>query len=368
MSDHGDNLEKGASTSRDPRPRARLRVIMRLLLAASAVTAVVVGVVGIAVLSAPLAPSAAGAKTVRPPARPQASGAILYVAVRATETSGTALTRWSDDAWMGYPLGLAGGFGVGNPSVGFRQIVTRSGISVETGVFGRELYSRIHHIQLPGDELYDHSRNTTYELKPVYYGPPFLRTAPPAGCGDAGAGGFYVGEPADLQGGSRRWDSRVQANDLAADVYLGGPSARPFFSGFQSVIPDLWSPCVAEQVANQIRGGSAERVGGGTIDGRRAIEYRATDGSWTYYADARSDKPLRLVVVGLNGTESPPGAIPKRERATLTLNVQTYDQLPFRGNQGLLSLTAQHPGAKIDTKAADYYAAQARVFPRRSWG
>lgn len=350
------------------RSRVGLRVITRLVLAGAAAAAVALGVVGVVSENGPSAPPAAAAKTTQ--AQPaHALAAILHVAVSATETSGSgAVTRWSDDVWIGYPFGTAGGFGLGNGPVGFRQILRHSGISVQTGVFGRQLYSRIHHIQLPGDELYDPSRNTDYELKPVYYGPPFLRTATPVGCRDAGGGGFWAGEGATLSGGTQRWNLRLQANDLASDVYLGGPSARPFFSGLQSVIPWLWSPCVPEQVAEQIHSGLANVVGPRSIDGRRATEYRATDGSWTYYADTQSDKPLRLVVRGINATVWPQGPIPARERATLTLDVQTYELLPFYANEKLLSLPAQHPGASIDTRAADYYAAQARLFPRRRWG
>lgn len=349
------------------RSRARRRVVGRLAVAGAAAAAVAFGVVGVA-QSAPSTPPTAGAETIQA-ARSEASAAILHVAVSATEIRGSGVVaRWSDDAWIGYPFGLAGGFGVGNPPVGFRQILTHSGISAQTGVFGRELYSRIHHIQLPGDELYDRSRNTAYELKPVYYRPAVFKVGPPVGCRDAGSGGFYAGEAATLLGGTKRWDLRIQANELAGDVYLGGPSARPFFSGLQSVIPDLWSPCVSEQVANQVHSGMAKRVGTSSIDGHRAIEYRAIDGSWTYYADAHSGKPVRLAIRGIDGLELPQGQRPKRERDTLTLNVQAYDLLPFRGNEGLLSLPAQHPGARIDTKVADYYAAQARLFPRRRVG
>jgi len=118
----------------------------------------------------------------------------------------------------------------------------------------------------------------------------------------------------------------------------------------------------------QLRHGLAKRVGSTSIGGRPAVEYTAADHSWTYYAEARSHKPVRLVVRGSVASEWAPTPPSKAEQATLTLNVRTYEVLPFRGNEQLLSLTAQQPGARIDTKAAAYYAAQRRLFPLRRWG
>lgn len=353
-------------SNNDPQPEPidlrRPRMITRLVIAAAITAGVAVGIAGIAFGNAPSGTPAAAAKTVRKP-----HATILHLALSATETSGSgARTSWFDEVWIGYPFG-PGGIGSPGPA-GFRQILEHSGISVQTGVFGRHLYSRADYIDLPGDALYDPSRNTLYELKPLYYRPPLLSAGRSQGCRDAPTFGFYVGEPATLIGGPKRWDARLQAGEIAGDAYLGGPSPRPFFSGLNSIVPSVVTPCVGEVAAELGEGeGGARRVGSTRIDGRRVIEFRGTHGSWTYYMDAHSKEPVRLVVKGVYATKSQVKP-PKRERATLTLSVQSYELLPFRGNEQLLSLPAQHPGARIDTKVADYYAAQARLFPRRRWG
>jgi hypothetical protein len=319
------------------------------------------GVVGVAFQDAPAAPPTAAAKTVAPVADNPSK--IVHVAVSATETSGGGATAtWSDDAWLGYPVGAGGLHGV----AGFRQVLRQGGVTAQTGVFGRGLFSRTDYVHVPGTELYDPSTNTIYELRPVYYSAPFLTEPPAGGCRDTVAGGFMAGVPDAFVGGTKSWDRRLLANALAGGVYLGGPSAKPFFSGFNSLVPDLWSPCVSEQLAIQVHDDSAKRMGATSVDGRRVIEFRATDGAWAYYTDAHSHEPVRLVVKGIYGTDWPATTPPRRERATLTFDVRAYEMLPFC--KRLLSLAAQHPGARIDTKTADYYAAQSRLLPRRSSG
>jgi hypothetical protein len=365
---------------RDHDRRVRRRVIMRMVVAGGVAAAVAWAVLGVAFQNAPSEPPGAAADTIRGalPAVAPGPGQILHVVLTATETSGTgARTSWSEDAWLGYPFGPPDFF---HGVAGFRQILHHSGISVQTGVFGRRPYLGTEYYTFPGAELYDASTNTIYQLPPVrdtifcskrLLHPttclPF-RAPRGAGCRETDAGGFIAGVPDAFVGSTEARDRRFKAEALVDSVYFGGPSAKPFFSGLNSVIPDVWAPCVSEQLAIQIHHGLVRRVGILGFEGRRVIEFSATDGAWTYFEDAHSHKPVRLVVRGINGTEWPATPPPKREQATLTFNVRTYEQLPFAGNENLLSLTAQHPGVRIDTKAADYYAAQARLFPPRKWG
>ncbi len=358
--------ELGAAIRRDHHSRARRRMITRLAVAGAVVAGVALGVVGVAFQNAPSAPPAASAKTIRRAVAALAlgPGKILHVAVTATETSATgAMTSWSDDAWLGYPLGS----GETRPNLPLRQIVHHSGVSVETGVFGRHLFSRTDYYLYLGAEMYNPSTHTIYELQPVNALHLFTASGP-SGCQETNGGIAIVGAPSvgvttRGMGKYKALARRYNADELVTDVYFGGPSARPFISSPESSIPNLWSPCAAQQLAQNVRTGGAKLVGSKTVDGRRVIEFRATNGSWTYYADAHSYRPVRLDVKGIDAMGWPQSRPPEREQVTLTFNVRAYDQLPFRGNEKLLSLTAQHPGARIDTKAADYYATQARLFP-----
>ena len=355
------------------------RMIIRLI-TAGAIAAVVAG--GVLVFqNAPSAPAPASAKSIQSafaaaiahnPAR------IVHVAFTATETSATgAVARWSDDAWVGYPWGAALGFGLGGVG-GFRQTVRHSGIIVQTGAFGRERYLGTDYYLYPGSELYDPSTNTIYRLSPVddaifcsnsHHHPCISFKAPYLqGCRNGPGGNVILGAPVAFRESTKSMDLRVKAAYLADNVYVGGPSPHPFFSGLQSFVPDLWSPCTATEVSIDVQRRLAMRVGRGRIDGRRVIEFKAADGSWTYYADARSDKPVRLVVRGATAGEYSTTPPTKREQATITFDVSTYESLPFSTNQQLLSLSGQHPAARLDTNRSDYYAAQARLFPRRRWG
>ncbi|MGA9702641.1 hypothetical protein, partial [Pseudomonas sp.] len=121
----------------------------------------------------------------------QIPGTILHVAVSATETSGSGMrTSWSDDSWLGAPIG-AGSVPGGS---GFRQVLHHSGISVQTGVYGRGLYSGTDNYQFPGAQLYDASTKTIYELPPVLQRPALYgATSAFTGCRDAGPGVLYLG-------------------------------------------------------------------------------------------------------------------------------------------------------------------------------
>jgi hypothetical protein len=356
--------ELGAAIRRDHHSRSRRRTTMRLAVAGAVVAGVVLGVVGFAFKSAPSAPPAASAETIRRAVAALAvgPGTIVRVAVTATETGATGVMQsWFDDAWLGYPLGG----GETRPNLPLRQIIRHDGVSVETGVFGRRLFSRTDYYLDPGAQLYNPLTHTIYELQPVDEPNGFPMSGDPAGCQqDLNADMAIVGAPSTNSSGlTRARARRYYADELIADVY---PGARPFMSAPDrpgSSIPNLWSPCAAQELAHDVHAGGVKLVGSKTVDGRRVIEFRAANGSWTYYADAHSYRPVRLDVKGIDASGYPQGQPPERELVTLTFNVRAYDQVPLRGNEKLLSVTAQHPGARIDTKAADYYSTQARLFP-----
>ena len=91
-------------------------------------------------------------------------------------------------------------------------------------------------------------------------------------------------------------------------------------------------------------------MGHATIGGRDTLELRSRDGHITYYVDASSYAPVQLDTTGTDGGTS--------------LRFTTYEVLPADdANEALLSLTAQHPSATVDSNQADYLAAEKRLFP-----
>jgi hypothetical protein len=90
-------------------------------------------------------------------------------------------------------------------------------------------------------------------------------------------------------------------------------------------------------------------LGHTTVAGRDTIEIRSSDGHTTFYVAAHSYTPVELTTRGTDGGT--------------TTRFGAYQELPLKGNRELLSLTAQHPTAKIDRSVADFQAAQERLFP-----
>ena len=69
----------------------------------------------------------------------------------------------------------------------------------------------------------------------------------------------------------------------------------------------------------------------------------------TYFVDPQSYRPVELRTRGTDGGTA--------------LRFRTYETLALGEHRALLSLAAQHPGARIDRDTADYQAAQGRLFP-----
>ena len=91
-------------------------------------------------------------------------------------------------------------------------------------------------------------------------------------------------------------------------------------------------------------------VGHRTIDGQDTIEIASADGHTTYYVDPGTYKPVELRTRGTDGGTA--------------LRFRTYETLDPDASRSLLSLAAQHPGARVDRDPAHYQAAEARLFPK----
>ena len=96
--------------------------------------------------------------------------------------------------------------------------------------------------------------------------------------------------------------------------------------------------------------GSLKVVGPTTVDGRRAIKLVPVRGRGEYDVAPGTGYPVREVVDNTDGT------------STVT-TWSVYRVLPATpANERLLSVTARHPGARIDHSRADFIAAYNRMF------
>lgn len=105
------------------------------------------------------------------------------------------------------------------------------------------------------------------------------------------------------------------------------------------------------ELAALLRSGAVVDAGRTTVNGREARVFRARDGSMTYLADAATYRPIRFSVAS-GGT-------------TLTIEFRAFEQLDGGAAGNLLSLQAQHPGARVDSDPGAYAAALPRLYPNR---
>jgi hypothetical protein len=117
----------------------------------------------------------------------------------------------------------------------------------------------------------------------------------------------------------------------------------------------LYAPSIARyprQLRAKLASGKARIEGRATVDGRAALKIRFAGGHETDYVAADgSYTPIRMIY------GSPSSA---SGRTISTYHIFRY--LPAAGNAGLLSLTAQHPTAKVNRSLRDFRAANNRLF------
>ena len=98
-----------------------------------------------------------------------------------------------------------------------------------------------------------------------------------------------------------------------------------------------------------LQSGKVRENGRPTIDGRDLIRFVSNDGHATYLVDAATYDPVEWQTKGDGGGT--------------TLRFVTYEQLSVSDGSALLSLTAQHPGARVDRDPAHVAEATGRLFP-----
>ncbi len=136
-------------------------------------------------------------------------------------------------------------------------------------------------------------------------------------------------------------------------IYESQPQGAP--PAAQPVASSSDPSAFTEQIQQQLASGHARVVGPATINAQRVTEIVAPDSTYYVRADG-SDDPVELIYRNPTGTD--PGS-------ATTLVFHTYQLLPAAGSERLLSLTARHPGARVDISTADFRAALNHRLPHR---
>jgi hypothetical protein len=103
------------------------------------------------------------------------------------------------------------------------------------------------------------------------------------------------------------------------------------------------------QILALLRSGKVHEDGRPTVDGRDLIRFVSNDRHATYLVDATTYHPVEWTTTGDGGGT--------------TLRFVTYENVPVSEGSDLLSLTAQHPGVRVDRDPAHWAEASGRLFP-----
>jgi hypothetical protein len=275
----------------------------------------------------------------------QQPNTILHVRMLGFQNNGDGTTvSWSDESWQAE-----------SPPYGRRTI--------QIGTDGSKVESES---DAHGEQVYDSAANTIYVgprpsgESPEELNRPHLLPGPRPGTsllrvGPARKGALTLvisaAQAKAFRAGTLRIGFSKRGGSTAhVTLVLVPVKKRPKNPGpSQSPNPDPWSPAFRDQILELLESGGAQVVGHKTIDGRETIEISSGDGQTVYFVDPGSYQPVELDTHGTDGGTK--------------LRFRGYELLPAAGNGDLLSLTAQHPTARIDREAADYQAAQTRLFP-----
>jgi len=326
--------------------RRRRGLVLRWALAAAVVVAAALGALSI------ISRDGAGASVVDRAAAAVAPspGTILHVDMHGFQDNGDGSTiTWRDESWQQQ----------GPPHDG-RQIETGpDGSVVETATAnGRE-------------EVYDSARNTIYVSAPESTATPAelnsydIEPGPRPGTAilrvpgrAAEAKGAHVQtavittkQAKGLKDGTQAIAFKVglKTKKISLTVIPASSVPKPPPASDDSSTADPGSGDFRSQILALLRSGEARVVGHRTIDGQDTIEIASADGHTTYYVDPETYRPVELDTRGTDGGTA--------------LRFRTYETLDSDASSDLLSLEAQHPGARIDRDPAHFNAAQERLFP-----
>lgn len=318
-----------ATSLRTRRPASHRWALRLTPMAAAAAVVAVVSVLSALPSGGPVTVSAASAKAIRARAAAAvagSAGAILHADISAIQIWHNGGTdQWTEQDWQ-------------------QVDAPYDGRSIITGVWPTIVEMAYAKGQM---WLFDASTNTIYTNEPP---PAFTLTAGPqpgtyilhtgTGASDPTLT-VTAGQAAGLRDGSETWAGTTQGGLEVVPRPTTGPQT---LSDFRPEALALLNTATAEVTRNV------------TIDGQSAIEVAAADGSVSYYLDPTTYAPIQMTrTISNTGIAGDP--------ATVTLTFSNWQYLTgSAADPELLSLTAQHPHATVDTNAVDYTAAEKRLF------
>jgi hypothetical protein len=149
-----------------------------------------------------------------------------------------------------------------------------------------------------------------------------------------------VMKKADLKALAKKLDEYIVSGASTSDsgtASAGAPSADSAQDPFRAEILAL------------LQSGKVHEDGRPTVDGRDLIRFVSNDGHATYLVDATTYNPVEWQTTGDGGGT--------------TLSFVAYENVPTSEGSDLLSLTAQHPGVRVDRDPAHFAEVSGRLFP-----
>ena len=193
--------------------------------------------------------------------------------------------------------------------------------------------------------LYDHSTNTIYTADPT---PSFTLSAGPR----PGTYTLHVGQQTRVVSAAQAAKLQSGADEWAIS---GGAGEKLI------VIP---RPTVGSQTLSSVRrlaikllrAPGSTVTDGVTVDGQHAIQITSADGKTVYDVAPGTYTPIQI--------SQPNPDLSGNTPSTTTSTFSNWQKLKGTpANLALLSLTAQHPSATVNSTAAGYKAAENQLFP-----
>lgn len=259
-------------------------------------------------------------------------GAILHADVSATQTWRNGHSDyWTEQDWQQ----------VSSPYDDRSIEIGSSPTATETAYVNGQMW------------LYDASTNTIYTNEPAPAPTFTLTPGPQPGTYTLRAG--HGGAAVSLTVSASQAAALRDGNDVLASDSQGGHIVVPR----PTTGPQILSSFRSEALA-LLHSATATVTRNVTVDGQNALEVASADGTSTYYLDPSTYAPIQMTnTIGPGTDMGDPG-----NDSTVTLKFSGWQYLTgAAADPNVLSLTAQHPGATVDSNAADWNAAASRLFP-----